>query len=333
MFEIYQSGFYIENKQSLNRFALTIVRISEEYVKYLVNKGKLISLGDLDSYDIAVDLTAELFTTENGHLVHFKRFFEGVDSPPQTEEEFLVLLNKFVYSSLWHRLINIFKITDPATNKLHRNLSATLKEKQYLITDLFTNKYIHRKPIDFESGRCMETDLLLNMLRSRNGHKNQTTSSFLDFIFEVIESQSEYLHAIPYTEILKVYKEYFVLNYNAGFEHAVSSPEMNIYLKLFFEEIDKRFKVKLNKYINKKKFSEKERECIYYIVEDVINCYINGINRDSVKELAKKYYKGEITNSLCYKIEYVIDMLNSEIASLIQREETAYARRLSEKNN
>ena len=247
MFEIYQSGFYIENKQSLNRFALTIVRISEEYIKYLIHNGKLISLGDLDSYDIAVDLTAELFTIENGHLLHFKRFFEGVNNPPQTEEEFLTLLNKFVYSSIWHRLINIFKITDPATNKLHRNLSATIKEDKYLITDLFTNKYVHRKPVDFKLGHCMETDLLLNLLRSKNGQRHQTTSSFLNFIFDVIESQAEYLHAIPYAEILKVYKEYFVLIYNAGFDNNVSSPEMNIYLKLFFEEINKRFKFKLNK--------------------------------------------------------------------------------------
>ena len=333
MFETYKSGFYVENTQSLNSFAAKVVRLADEYVRFLLNRGKLIPLGDLDSYDIAVDLTAELFTIKDGHLVHFKRFFEGVENPPQTEEDFLTLLHKFIYSSLWNRLTNIIKITDPITNKLHRNLNAAFKEHDFHITDLFTNRYIHRKPVDFNSGRCMDTDLILTFLRSNNGKKHDSPREFLNFIFDAIESQTEYLHAIPYTEILKVYKEHHAFYYNFGIEKNTNSPEAGVYLKLLLEEIDKSFKVKLNKYINKKNFSQKERKCIYYIVEDVINCYIKGIDRDSVNKLAEKYYEGEVTNTLCYKIDYVIDLLNSEIISLIQREETAYARRLSEKNN
>lgn len=330
MFELYKTGFFIENNKLLNRFAVKIIKISEEYIRYLIHKGKLISYGDLDSYDTAVDLTAELFTVENGYLVHFKRFFEGIENPPHTEEDYEGILKRFVYTSTMYRMENVFTITDPITKKMHRNLKYAMSKEGFLTTDIFSSKYVHRKHIDFGAAQCIEKNMLLRLLHTNNGKIHKTPRNFINFVFDVLESQKEYLHAIPFAELLLIYKEYFSLNYRAIFEGSVSSPEISIYLKLLFEEVKKSFNLKLNKYIHKKNFSGKEKDCIYYIVEDVINCYINGNDRDSIQGLTDKYYKGASDKCIRNKVEYVLDMLNTEIISLIQREENSYVRKLSE---
>lgn len=96
-----------------------------------------------------------------------------------------------------------------------------------------------------------------------------------------------------------------------------------------FEETRKGFFLKLNNYFKKKNISKNERDCIYNIVDEVINCYLNGVHRGSVRELAERYYSDNVTPSVCYKVEYVIGLLNSEIITLMQREGKINARQIS----
>ncbi len=330
MFELYKSGFFIENNKLLNRFAAEIIKISEEYIRFLILKGRLISYGELNSYDTAVDLTAELFTVESGCLVHFKRFFEGLNVQPATEEEFYGVLKKFVYTAALYRMENVFTITDPVTKKMHRSLRGAISEEGYKTTDIFSNRYVHRKKIDFESALCIEKNMLLRLLHANNGEAHKSPKSFINFVFDALESQNEYLHAVPFADLLLIYKEYFCHSYRAAFQKTASSPETSIYLRLLLEEVKKSFAIKLNKYINKKNFSEKEKNCIYNIVEEIINCYTNGNERESVQALIEKYLEGTHGKGFRYKVEYVLDRLNSEIISLIQREENTYVGKLSE---
>lgn len=330
MFEVFKSGFYIENNKHLNAFASGVINLSEEYIKFLVYRGKISSLGDLTAFDTAIDLTAELFKLEDGVLVYFKRFFEKLATPPQSEEEYINALKQFVFSVILNNLTHIYKLTDPVTNKLLRNLKYAQKEENYNVTEIFSNKYLHRKPIDFESAECMDKDVLLRLILSKNGFNHPTAKDFLNYVFDILDSQSKYLQALPLNDILAIYKEIIALEsktYNS--KEAGSDAEINVHFKLLFEEIRKGFILKLNKYLNKKSFSENERACIYNIVEEVINCYLNGVYRDSIKDLAIRHYDGNATNSLCYKVEYVIGLLNTEIISLMQREEKSDVRQLS----
>lgn len=329
MFELYKSGFNIEDNKALNEFALEIINISEEYIRYLVYKGKINSLGDLSSYDAAVDLTAELFTIENGCLSHFKKFFSGFETPPETEEDVNRLIRQFVYVSTMNNVSLLYKFADPVTNKLLRNLNYARKSGDYLQTEIFTNKYIHRKEVDFESAVCMEREKLARLIGQKRGIGFLPATEFLEEVFKILEEQTEYLHAVPFSDLLQIYKELSAKEIRKDFESMESGSESNIYMKLLVEEIRKSYLLKLKNYITKKNFSKNESDCIYNIVEEVINCYLSGTERESVKELAKRYYNGTVTNSLCYKIDYAIDLLNSEIISFFKREEEENVKKLS----
>lgn len=329
MFELYKSKFRIKDNIALNEFALKVINISEEYIRYLIYKGKINSLGDLSSFDAAVDLTAELFTLEDGYLVHFKKFFNGFETPPETEEDVNRLLRQFVYVSTMNNVSMLYKFADPVTNKLLRNLNYARKAGNYLKTEIFTNKYIHRKAVDFASAQCMDRDQLVRLIGTKNGISFLPATEFLDEVFNILEEQSDYLHAVPFSDLLQIYKELSAKEIRKDFENMESGSESNIYMKLLVEEIRKSYLLKLKNYISKKKFSKNESDCIYKIVEEVINCYLNGTERESVKELAKRYYNGSVTNSLCNKIGYAIDLLNSEIISFIQREEKDNVKKIS----
>lgn len=226
-------------------------------------------------------------------------------------------------------LTHIYKLTDPVTNKLLRNLKFACKEENYITTEIFSNKYLHRKPVNFESSECIEKDVLLRLILSKNGFKHPSAKDFINYVFDIIEAQKEYLHAMPLNDILNIYKEIVSLEARTHFIFPESRAESDIHFKLLLEEIKKGFVLKLNKYLNKKNFSEKERACVYSIIDEVINCYTNGIARDSVKELVRRFNGKDAGNSFCYKIEYLISLLNSDIISLLEREDKINVRQLN----
>ncbi len=279
-----------------------------------------------------MDITAELFRLEEGTLVYFKRFFDNAENTPETEEDFNLVLRQFIYAAIMNNISLIFKLTDPITNKLFRNMNHARKEDNYITTELFTNKFIHRKPVDFESAPCIEKDQLLKLVNRQSVAGYISAKKFMKNVFDLLEEQDEYLHAVSYTDLLQVYKEIVAKEIRRELQTANSGSESNIYLKLLIEEARKGFTLKLNKYVSKKNFSKKDRTCIYYIVEDVISSYLNGADRESVKKLAERYYDGDSANTVRNKINYIIDLFNTEIISLIQREENNNVKELLEKN-
>lgn len=329
MYSVFKSGFRVENNKQLNVFASEVIKISEQYIRFLIYRGKISSLGDLSAFDAAVDITAEMFRRENGVLISFLSYFEKLDVKPSSEEDYINSLRQFVFSVTMKNLTHIYKLTDPVTNKLLRNLKFACKEENYLATEIFSNKYLHRKPVNFESSECMEKDVLLRLILSKNGFKHPSAKEFINYVFDVIESQKEYLHAMPLNDILSIYKEIISLEARAQFVYPECDAEFDIHFKLLLEEIKKGFLLKLNKYFNKKGFSEKERTCVYNIIDEVINCYTNGIHRDSIKELAKRHNGDNVSDSFCYKIEYLIGLLNSDIISLLQKEDKINVRQLN----
>ena len=323
----HKNRFYVEDNKSLNRFVSGVIKISEEYIRFLIYRGRISSLGNLSPFDTAVDLLAELFKVENGCLVYFKRHFEKLDTIPGSEEEYTKALKQFIYSATLNNLTHIYKLIDPVANKLLRNLKAAYRGENYLVTEIFLNKYVHKKDVAFASKECIDRDTLLNRIIAKNWTVQATAKEFLACVFDVLESQDQYLQAISLNDLLNIYKELFAIKGKTDFiGEKVSS---DIHHKLLFEEIRKGFVVKLNNYLVKKRFSEKERNCIYNIIDDVINCYLNGTQRDSVKELVNRYYGKNGTDSVCYRAEYAIGLLNSEIITLMQKEEMRNVERLS----
>jgi hypothetical protein len=325
----YKNGFYVENNKSLNCFAAEVIKISEEYIKYLMYRGRISTLGNLSAFDTAIDLMAELFKMENGCLTYFKRHFEKLDSVPSSEEDYIKSLKQFIFGATLNNLTHIYKLTDPVANKLLRNLKAAYKDDNYSVTEIFFNKYIHRKEVDFESAECMDRDTLLNQILSKNGTKHPTAKDFLKYLFDILESQDVHLQAISLNDLLYIYKEIVAIKSKASYNEDKNSASSNVHFKLLFEEVRKGFYVKLNKYLNKKNFSKKENDCLYNIVDEVINCYLNGTKRDSVRELTSRHYAKNVNNSMCYKVEYIIGLLNSEIITLMQRENEINVKQIS----
>jgi len=329
MFKVLKSGFYISDKRTLNSFASKVIRISEDYIKYLIYRGRITNPDNLSAFDIAVDLMGEIFKTENGYLIHFKNYYDKIDDFPETETDFNETLKRFVISITQNNLPQIFRRTDPVTNKLIRNITSVIKDENYTVTQLFSDKYIHREPVDFESAECMEKEKLLTMIFNENGAKIHSAKGLLKIIFNIIEMQTEYLHAISMNDLIQIFKDITALDLRYHLSCDESEAETKLHFKLLFDKISKGFNIKLNKYFNKKNFSEYECSCVYNIVDEVITGYINGHKRDSIKELISRYYTGESAKSFFNKVEYVIGLLNDEIISELQKEQNTNVKQLS----
>ncbi len=329
-FTVFKSGFYISNNRSLNSFASKVIKISEEYIKFLIYRGRISNPDDLSPFDIAVDLTAELFKLEDGYLIHFRNFYEKLDVLPDTEDEFYDTLRRFIIAVTLNNLPQIYRRTDTVTHKILRNLTAAYKEENFIVTELFTDKYLHRKPVDFGSAECMDKDKLLSLVFRENGAKMHNAKDLLNLIFRIIESQNDYLHAVSFNNLMQILREIAAMEFKYRYTGEDSNAETKLHYKLLFEEIRRGFTVKLNNYFIKKNFSEKERDCVYSIVEDVLGCYINGNSRESVKNLIEKRNPGGYTKSFFNKVEYILGLLNNEIISLLQKEEKNNVKLLSE---
>ena len=328
MFTAFKSGFRIGDRRNLNSFASQVVKIAEEYIRYLIYLGKVTTPDNMSAFDIAVDLMGEIFKIEDGCLIHFKNYFDKLDNSPETESEFTDMLKRFVISVTQNNLPQIFRHIDPTTNKILRNIYIVIKEENYITTKLFTDKYIHRKDVDFESAECMDKESLLGMVFKENGVHEHTTKELLEIIFKIVESQKEYLHAVRMNDLLFIMREITAYELRQQFSEEDSDAEVTLYCKLLFDEIRSGFMVKLNGYFKKKNFSEKECECVYNIVDDVINCYISGFKRESVNNLILKHYHEKVTKEFFNKVEYILGLLNTEIISLIQKEEISDVSRL-----
>ncbi len=210
VFKVFKSGFRISDSNQLNSFSSEIINFTEEYVKFLVQRG-MISLRDNSSaYETAVNITLDLFILENGYLVNFKRLFEGTGDSINTKDEFLKEMRFLLYPLIMEKLSSEFKHTNPFKSEFAECLKQMEAEGKIIITKIFTGKYIHRKPIDFSSAKCMEKGTLLYLLRTNNRTKHLTIESFLCFVFYILESQNFYLQALPYCQAMQIYNEFVV---------------------------------------------------------------------------------------------------------------------------
>ncbi len=149
MYELYKENFVFKSVQELNSFVSGILAISEQYIGYLQYIGKIYLPDDTDSYDVAIDVTAELFKNENNTLILFRNYFDSLEQKPENEENFERYLKSYLYAIIQNNLINIFRQYDPVTFKVIRNLKLAVKSNGYKTVSLFTDKYIYEGEIDY----------------------------------------------------------------------------------------------------------------------------------------------------------------------------------------
>jgi len=206
VFKVFNSGFRISDSKQLISFFSEIINFTEEYVKFLIQRGKVYLRDNSSAYKTAVNITNNLFILENGYLVNFKRLFEGTSDSINTEDEFMKEMRSLLFPFIMEKLSSEYNHTNPFKSEFDECLKQMEAEGRILVTNIFTGKYIHRKPVDFSSAKCMKKGTLLYLLRIKNGTKHLTIESFLYFVFDLLESQTIYLHSLPYCQALQIYK-------------------------------------------------------------------------------------------------------------------------------
>jgi len=329
MYKLYLAGFRVGNRKQMNEFVSEVVAIANDYIKYLVYKNKLYLPEGLTSYDCAIDVTAELFNVEKDVLTVFASHFKKIKPKPNNQKDFTPVFKSYICSIVQNNLLNIYKINDPVTFKLLRNIKNAYRDNGYTETFLFTDKYIHKKPVGFNSAECMDKEHLLQLFLSNNGINDYSATELLKLLFKIVEEQNEYLHAVAVSDVLYIFKEISVVKTAKLMLDEIKSDEIRIHYKFLIQDIKKNFILKIKKYFCKKNFSENECTCIYKIVDEVLNNYANGEERDSVRALVDKYYSGANKAIMINKAEYVINLLNSEFIANIERENKKNVRQLN----
>lgn len=324
MYELYRNDFKVESRIQLNKFVSEIVSIAREYINYLIYKNKIYLPDELTSYDAAIDLVAELFSIKNDKLITFSYHFKNLKPKPRTKAEFERALKSYICSIVQNNLLGLYKICDPVTFKILRNIKKAIREREYYVTSYFTDKYIHRKPVDFKKGECIHRELLLTLYLKNDGSIDVNVTKIIDALFGIIEIQKEYLPAIALQDLVYILKELITIK-TEDYIKNFKSEEPKVFYKLLIQKLRKEFIFKIKKYLDKKNFSENDCKCVYNIIEEVLNHYENFTCRPSVRELVETHYRGKNKNSFSNKIEYVLSLLSTEILKNIEEGNSYYA--------
>ena len=311
MYELYKENFVFKSVQELNSFVSGILAISEQYIGYLQYIGKIYLPDDTDSYDVAIDVTAELFKNENNTLILFRNYFDSLEQKPENEENFERYLKSYLYAIIQNNLINIFRQYDPVTFKVIRNLKLAVESNGYKTVSLFTDKYIYEGEIDYNKGEYIDRDTLLNALYADKFSPRISLPELLKKVFSILESKNEYLNAVSFCDIVSIYKDILAADYRA--EIPKNDYDEKLHYKFLMEDLKNKFYLQIKKYFLKKNISKKEQDCIYNVIDDVMSSYLNGTKHDSIKKLVDRHFIGLNGNHYYNKVEYLINIINKKI--------------------
>ncbi len=311
MYELYKENFVFKSVQELNSFVSGVLAISEQYIGYLQYIGKIYLPDDTDSYDVAIDVTAELFKNENNTLILFRNYFDSLEQKPENEENFDRYLKSYLYAIIQNNLINIFRQYDPVTFKVIRNLKLAVESNGYKTISLFTDKYIYEGEIDYNKGEYIDRDTLLNALYADKFSPKISLPELLKKVFSILESKNEYLNAVSFCDIVSIYKDILAADYRA--EIPKNDYDEKLHYKFLMEDLKNKFYLQIKKYFLKKNISKNEQNCIYNVIDDVMDSYLNGTKHDSIKKLVDRHFIGLNGNHYYNKVEYLINIINKKI--------------------
>lgn len=318
MYFLYKSAFKISKKKELDTLINHCIKVSAIHIKYLTYSGKLYFSYDIAYNDLAVDLLAEIFETRNDTLIHFKKFFDTLEAL-ENEINFEKRLRFFIISIVNRNLGKFYKDNDPLSYKLMRNIDYAIESKGYKVTNLFTDKYIHRKSVDFNM-QVVEKEKLVTLLNG-NPKVLNTGTTFLENLFDILEAVDGYLHALPFHEIVSIYKELLVTNFFKNKNDSTNSFEYEKINTVFLiKEAYENFKTKFYLYANKVNLSEKTTVRFINIMEEIKTGYCNLSGKDSIKNYIVKNFEKYEMDSLENKLEYCVGMFNNEILYLLKNE-------------
>ncbi|MCE1165044.1 MAG: hypothetical protein LWX07_06555 [Bacteroidetes bacterium] len=331
MFSLYNNGFKAEKAEDAGTFISLVLKIGENYLRFLVSINRVYLPFEMSPKDAAIDLLAEILVFKNGSFLKFHDFFQNnfTDKSKITEDNYEDYLRGFVYTVIQKNLTNLFKDNDPALYHIYRNIKETAKSLGYSISIHFSDKYLHRiKKVDFKIDAPAPEDLL-KLVSDINLQKYiYNTPAFLNLMFDNLDTQHNFCHAVRFHDMAAVMKKIMISDY---FERELCGAGTNNFtdtlsIKFIIEEAKFTFFEKLEKYINKNSLSQNFSDCMYSIIDDIVADFMTGNPRSSVRELMIRHF-GVDEKSLFYKVQYCVSLFEQEVLKKIKLEKILIDRR------
>jgi len=324
MFNHYLNNFLISDRKESNIFIQDILFIGESYINFLISKNKIYLPDHISSKDATVDLLAEIFYLENDVFVKFDNFFKNnfTGNLPLKESDFENYLRGFIYSIIQNNLTKIYKDSDPLTYNICRNIKESVKTLGLYFTNHFSDKYIHfEKTIELICEATEREDLILIIYKNKLNTLLHNIPAFLDALFKILKNQTNICQAVRFHDLVFSIKsilcnDFINTNGNSRINENISE-EIN--LKFFLDDIRYSFSEKLEKYVLKNNLSQNFYECMYNIINDIIEEYKNGSGRKSILKLTKQYFNSDDKN-LFYKVQYCVELFENEIIKNLKTE-------------
>ena len=130
-------------------------------------------------------------------------------------------------------------------------------------------------------------------------------------MLDLIESQNDFMKAVSFNNLVLLYKIFCV---NSFFYHKNPEEiENTAHYNLLFDSVKLNFKKKLELYFHKKNICKSVKDKLNAIVDDFMQNLLKDGIRKTPSELTKKYFPIKDYKKYYHKVEYVLQMLISEL--------------------
>jgi hypothetical protein len=327
MLSLYKNDYNIYNNKELNDFTISVLKIGENYLKFLISRNKIYLPEHLNPKDAAVDLLAELFILEGTVLYKFRNFFQNnfFNIIIETEEELEIYIRGFIYSVIQNNLTKLYKENDSFTYSIIRNIKEAVTSLNLYTSQHFSDIYIHLTDKIVFQKDIPDKEMILSIVY-RNNISNLVINikQFIQTFFKILATHVTFDPAVRFSDLVSAVKSILVAEYvsrdGASDKNQQISEKLNI--KFILDEARCNFSEIFVNYTIKKKLSQNFSECMYSIIDEIISDFSEGNLRQSVLVLMKTHFKSSDTK-LFYKIQYCVELFEGEVVELIKKEKSA----------
>lgn len=318
------NNFRYSSRSELDGFINDILDLGESYISFMIHEGGLYLPDNLSPRDAAVDLLAEIFTTKDNVLIKFRHFFENNFQSANivSEEEYRKYIQAFVFKVIQNNLPQIYRAEDSPSFHIIRNLNEAITDLKLFTEYHFSDKYIFLSCHNFASRLPAGRDDLISIVNHAGFMKDVlNTKLFVKKLFCEIENQTAFANKVKFNDLVYVCKYFSTLGYINEMKNEQEDENIStrLNIKFILDEAYFSFDKVFRKYLNKKNLSEKFAGCMYNLINDIMEEYNAGNQRDSVSNLAVKHF-GVSEKNLCNKVQYCIDIFEEEFIKNLKNE-------------
>lgn len=318
------NNFQYSTRSELDGFINDILDLGESYIAFLIQEKGHYLPENLSPRDAAVDLLSEIFTTEDNVLIKFRHFFEHnfASAEIDSKEEYQKYIQAFIFKVIQNNLPQIYKTEDSPSFHIIRNLNEAISDLKLFTEYHFSDKYIYISGNNTANRLPADRDDLIRIINHAGFMKDVVnTKMFIKKLFDEIENQPAFSNKIKFNDLVYVCRYFSTLDYVNEMKNEQEDEDIStkLNIKFILDEAYFSFDKAFRNYINKKNLSEKFAGCMYNLINDIMEEYSAGNQRDSVLNLTVKHF-GASENNLSNKVQYCVDMFENEFVKNLKNE-------------